>query len=299
MLARALALIALPALALVAAAPAPAQEAERRPSHCIALVEDTPGLRYLHRASFTAPVPEESVRISYIDHAMFLIQTAGGLSAVTDYNGFIGPTEFVPDVVTMNRAHSTHWTAAPHPDIPHVLPGWSPETGGTVDHHVDLGEMLVRNVSTDIRGNFGSDPVEGGNSIFVFEVAGLCIGHLGHLHHVPSPEQFAALGRLDVVMAPVDGGLTLTLPEMIETLQRLRSSVVIPMHWFSGRSLEVFVEGMREDFRIDRREAREIEVSLRTLPSEPTVVVLRPRFLGFNDGTGEGGGARPAPRALD
>jgi hypothetical protein len=32
-------------------------------------------------------------------------------------------------------------------------------------------------------------------------------------------------------------------------------------------------------------------VSLRTLPPEPTVVVLRPRFLGFNDGTGPA--ARP------
>ncbi|MEE4117864.1 MAG: MBL fold metallo-hydrolase [Paracoccaceae bacterium] len=301
MLARAFALIALPALGLLAAAPAPAQEAERRPSHCIALVEDTPGLRYLHRASFTAPVPEESVRISYIDHAMFLIQTAGGLSAVTDYSGFIGPTEFVPDVATMNQAHSTHWTREPHPDIPHVLTGWDPSTGGVIEHHVDLGEMLVRNVSTNIRGSsFGGASVEGGNSIFVFEVAGLCIGHLGHLHHVPSAEQFAALGRLDVVMAPVDGGLTLSLPEMIETLQRLKSSVVIPMHWFSGRSLEAFIAGMEEQFRIDRREGREIEVSLRTLPSEPTVVVLRPRFLGFNDGAGAGAdGTRPAPRALD
>ncbi len=296
MIIRALALAAALPLAL-AAAPAAAQQEQRRPSHCITLVQDTPVMRYLHRASFTEPVPEQSVRISYIDHAMFLIQTEGGLSAVTDYNGFIGPTEFQPDVVTMNRAHSTHWTREPHPDIPNVLTGWNPDTGGAIEHHVDMGEMLVRNVSTDIRGSFGSGSTAGGNSIFVFEVAGLCIGHLGHLHHVPSNEQFAALGRLDVVMAPVDGGLTLTLPEIIETLQRLKSSVVIPMHWFSGRSLSAFVEGMQEDFRIDIRDAREIEVSLRTLPSEPTVVVLRPRFLGFNDGTGQG--ARPAPRAVD
>jgi len=270
-----------------------AQEAERRPSHCIALVQDTPGLSVLHRASYTDPVPEEVVRLTYIDHAMFLIQTPGGLSAVTDYNGFIGPTEFLPDIVTMNRAHSTHWTSTPDPAIPHVLPGWNPETGGAIDHHLDLGEMLVRNVSTNIRGGFGTRPTEGANSIFVFEVAGLCIGHLGPLHHVPSAEQFAAIGRLDVVMAPVDGGLTLSLPEMIETLQRLRSSVVIPMHWFSTASLSAFVAGMEDDFRIEVRDTREIEVSLRTLPSEPTVVVLRPRFLGHDDASG---GATPGPR---
>ena len=299
--------LAAAALCAAVLTPALAQEGERRPSHCIALVENTPGLRVVpaafdgaalavRPASYTAPVEAEAVRITYIDHAMFLLQTAGGLSAVTDYNGFIGPTDFVPDIVTMNRAHSTHWTASPDPAIPHVLPGWNPEGPGRIDHHVDLGEMLVRNVSTDIRGRgFGSDPIEDGNSIFVFEVAGLCIGHLGHLHHVPSAEQFAAIGRLDVVMAPVDGGLTLTLPEMIETLQRLRSSVVIPMHWFSGTSLDRFIAGMREDFRIDIREGREITVSLRTLPSEPTVVVLRPRFLGFNDGTEPGAPRSRAP----
>ncbi len=275
--------------------PETGEAAERRPSHCIAVAQNTPGVHHVRLASFTEPVADFSVRLSYIDHAMFLIQTPGGLSAVTDYNGFLGPTRFIPDVVTMNRAHSTHWTANPDPAIRHVLPGWNTEGPGPVDHYVDLGEMLVRNVSTNIRGRFGDAPVVGGNSIFVFEVEGLCIGHLGHLHHVPSEAQFAALGRLDVVMAPVDGGLTLTLPEMIETLQRLRSSIIIPMHWFSGLSLSAFLDGMQEDFRIDVRSERDIKVSLRTLPPEPTVVVLRPRFLGFNDGTGEEGGSDEAP----
>lgn len=281
---------------------AAAQEA-RRPSHCIALAQGVPDLEVIHRASFTAPVPEFSVRISYVDHAMFLIQTEGGLSAVTDYNGFLGPADFVPDVVTMNRAHGTHWTAVPDPAIPHVLPGWNPAGPGPVEHYVDLGEMVVRNVATDIRGRFGGAAEPGGNSIFIFEAAGLCIGHLGHLHHVPSDAAFAAIGRLDVVMAPVDGGLTLPLPEMIEVLTRLRSSIVIPMHWFSGVSLGAFLAGMEEEFRIDVRDGRALEVSLRSLPSEPTVVVLRPRFLGFNDGTGpaipQRPGAAPEPRAID
>jgi L-ascorbate metabolism protein UlaG (beta-lactamase superfamily) len=271
------------AFVLVLAAGAAAAQ-DRRPSHCIALVENTPGLAVLHRASYQPPVPDEFVRLNYIDHAMFLLQTSGGLSVVTDYSGYLGPAEIVPDVVTMNHAHSTHWTAAPDPRIPHVLTGWNAAGDGPADHHLDLGEMLVRNVPTDIRGRFGGGVERDGNSIFIFEVAGLCIGHLGHLHHEPTPEQYAAIGRLDVVMAPVDGGLTLPLPTMIRVLQRLRASVVIPMHWFSGYALEQFLAGMEEEFRVERREGRALEVSLRTLPSEPTVVVLRPRFLGFNDG---------------
>ncbi|WP_120633424.1 MBL fold metallo-hydrolase [Ruegeria sp. EL01] len=250
---------------------------ERRPSHCVAIADSAPGIEYLHKAAWGDPVPEYSVRISYIAHASFLIQTQGGLTAVTDFTGFIGSAELIPDIVTMNHAHDTHWTAHPDPAIPHVLPGWG-EFGQGIEHHLDLGEMLVRNVPTDIRSAYGGVE-ERGNSIFVFEVEGLCIGHLGHLHHVPSDKQFAALGRLDVVMAAVDGGTTMPLPEMITVLKRLKSSVIVPMHWFSGFSLDRFLADIRNDFPVERDGVSEITVSLGTLPDRPTVVVLEPRYL--------------------
>jgi L-ascorbate metabolism protein UlaG (beta-lactamase superfamily) len=257
---------------------AAAQDQDRRPSHCIAIAQ-APGLEVLHQASYRAPLPDENtVRLNYVDHAMFLIETPGGLRAVTDYSGFIGGAD-LPDVVTMNRAHITHWDPDPDPAIPHVLPGWSETVGEPVGHHLDLGEMLVRSVSTDIRSRAGMGVEENGNAIFVFEVAGLCIGHLGHLHHEPTAEQYAALGRLDVVMAPVDGGLTLDTETMIRVLTRLRSSVVIPMHWFGTATLRRFLEGMSGEFDVQMRDESFLEVSLATLPRRPTLIVLRPRFL--------------------
>lgn len=267
------------ALALICLAlPATAQQAlARKPSHCIALAEATPGLEYIQLASFGAALPDHTVRLSYVSHSTFVIETPGGLTAATDFTGFLGTARFIPDVVTMNNAHDTHYTAHPDPAIPHALQGWA-ENGVAADHHLDLGEMLVRNVPTDVRG-FSGTVRENGNSIFVFEVAGLCIGHLGHLHHEPDPAQYAALGRLDVVMAPVDGNMTLDLPAMIRVLTRLRSSVVIPMHWFSDYGLERFLVGIGESFAIDRSGASSLEVSLRTLPERPTVVVLRPNYL--------------------
>ncbi|MBL3701891.1 Zn-dependent hydrolase [Sulfitobacter sp. BDSS02] len=253
-----------------------AQEA-RRPSHCIAIADAAPGMQFLQKASWQEPVSEDEVRISYVSHASFLIQTPGGLNAVTDFTGFIGMVEMVPDVVTMNHAHGTHWTAEPDPRIPHVLPGWG-DFGEGISHHLDLGEMLVRNVSTDIRSQWGGQEPQG-NSIFVFEVAGLCIGHLGHLHHVPNDEQFAALGRLDVVMAPVDGGMTLPLADMVTVLKRLKSSVVIPMHWFSGVALERFLIDIADEFAVERAGINFLEVGLRSLPGRPTVIVLEPAYL--------------------
>ncbi|MCT8161345.1 MBL fold metallo-hydrolase [Pseudoruegeria sp. SHC-113] len=270
-------LIACAAASLLGLTAASAQE--RRPSHCIALAESAPGIAYLQKASFLSPVEEDSLRITYVNHATFLLQTAGGLSVATDYTGYLGLVNFVPDVVTMNHAHSSHWTARPDPRIPHVLRGWG--DGRTpADHHLDLGEMLIRNVPTDIRSRYESDFVEtGGNSIFVFEVAGLCVGHLGHLHHEPDAAQYAALGRLDVVMAAVDGGMSLDTPTMMKVLTRLRASVVIPMHWFGRATLESFLAGMSESYAIERSAKASYTASLRTLPRQPTIVVLEPAFL--------------------
>lgn len=262
-------------LSVLLSVPVSAQET-RVPSHCVALSEDVPGVRYLHRAAFGDPLASDRVRLNYVAHSMFVLETAGGLSAATDYTGVLGSTDHVPTVATMNHAHSSHWTDRPDPRIPHVLRGWGGD-GQPADHYLDLGEMLVRNVTTDIRRGGGTEP--DGNSIFVFEVAGLCIGHLGHIHHEPTPAQYAMLGRVDVVMAPVDGGLTLDHPTMIRVLTRLRSSVVLPMHWFGDGTLQYFLDGMSESFAIERSDESFMDISLATLPDRPTIIVLSPRYL--------------------
>lgn len=256
---------------LLCAAPALAQD--RVPSHCIALADA--GVP-VHRVAFSDPVAEGEVRIRYLDHASFALRTPQGKVLVTDYTGFIGGGDTVPDVVTMNNSHGTHWTANPDPRVPHVLQGWAAD-GSPAEHHLDLGEVLVRNVPTDVmnRGFLRED----GNSIFIFEVAGLCIGHLGHLHHIPDAAQFAAIGRLDVLMVPVDGGYTLDLPSMMAVVRRLRSPVVLPMHWFSGASLEVFLAEMAGEFEVVEPELSQIDLSLSRLPKRPTIIVLQPELL--------------------
>ncbi|MFN3208423.1 MAG: MBL fold metallo-hydrolase [Roseovarius sp.] len=272
-------MIRLALLLCMVAPPVLAQDADRKPSHCLSIAQSAPGLDYVRKASFRDPVAQDRVRLHYIAHASFLIQAHGGTDAITDFTGFVGNVDFLPDVVTMNHAHETHWTPFPDPAIPHVLQGWGDVHGEGIDHYLDLGDMVVRNVSTDIRPRYGAEAEAGGNSIFVFETAGLCIGHLGHLHHMPTDEQFAALGRVDVLLAPVDGGYTLPLPRMIETVKRLRSSIVIPMHWFGDGTLQVFLDAMEEEFSVVRTEDSALTVSLDTLPGQPTVMVLRPRWL--------------------
>lgn len=264
---------------LLSALALPAAAQDRIPSNCFALAQaPLAPAETLWRASIGQPIDRAHVRIRYIDHASFAIEAEGGILAVTDYTGYIGNPDVVPDVVTMNNAHSTHWTSNPDPRIPHVLPGW-PTDGQPAFHELDLGAMLVRNVTTDTRGPFGEGARADGNSIFVFEAGGLCIGHLGHLHQIPDDAQYASIGRLDVVMVPVDGGYTMSTEAMAEVVSRLRASVVIPMHWFSGASLVTFLDEMEGQFQVVEVGGPDLELSLQDLPGSPTIMVLEPEFI--------------------
>src|SRR5690606_29209300 len=129
----------------------------------------------------------------------------------------------------------------------------------------------IRNVPTDIR-RWGQME-EGGNSIFIFEVAGLCIGHLGHLHHHLEDAHYGAIGRLDVVMVPIDGGMTLSTDAMSTIARRLFSSIVLPMHRHAT-PLGEFTARMGEEFAVEMHQTRSFTVSLRTLPRRPTILVL-------------------------
>jgi L-ascorbate metabolism protein UlaG (beta-lactamase superfamily) len=217
----------------------------------------------------------DEVAITYAGHSTYFIDTPGGVRIATDYSGAyqIGR---LPDVVTMNRAHSTHYTLFPDPRIPHVLHGWS-DDGQPARINERIGDVLIRNVTTDIRRYWGEDSsgemIRDGNSIFIFEVAGLCIGHLGHLHVPLDDSHLAAIGRLDIVMVPIDGTYTMSLDGISEITRRLRASVVLPMHRFAT-PLEEFMGRIGKQFAIDVRTERTLRISRDSLPSTPTVIIL-------------------------
>ena len=221
-------LAALGSLARPAMAQTPA-----RGSECLAMARATP--RAVPVSLRRAAIKPDEVSITYAGHSTYYIETAGGVRIATDFNG-VYQTGRLPDVVTMNRAHSTHYTLFPDPKIKHVLHGWG-DDGKPALIHERFGDVLVRNVTTDIRryvfDESNSEMVKDGNSIFIFEVAGLCIGHLGHLHHKLDESHFAQIGRLDIVMVPIDGSYTMSLDGVSEIVKRLRASVVsadAPLH---------------------------------------------------------------------
>jgi L-ascorbate metabolism protein UlaG (beta-lactamase superfamily) len=213
----------------------------------------------------------DEVGITFVGHSTFLIESPGGIIIATDYAGWAG-FDVVPDVVTMNHAHETHFTDAPDPRIKNVLRGWG-EDGKPAHYDLKIGDVVIRNVTTDIRSWSGGIEKDG-NSIFIFEVANLCIGHLGHLHHELGPAHLAVLGVLDIVMVPVDGSYTLRRKEMVETLKLLNVRLILPMHYFGPATLQMFINAMQGNFAVEINPTNSITVSEATLPKSPKMLVL-------------------------
>ena len=241
------------------------------------MMQSCPGLvaarpPFLQNAALRlAALDRDQARLTYVGHSTFLIESPQLVRIATDYNDYVRPS-IVPDIATMNHAHSTHYTLAPDPSIKYVLHGWADDQKPA---RVDLQykDVRVRNVPTNIR-TFEGGTERHGNSIFIFEIANLCIAHLGHLHHTLTQQQLNEIGRIDVVMVPVDGSYTLDLDGMVEVLHALKAPLMIPMHYFSAYTLDRFLQRVRQDWEVEMAQIPSLVVSKTSLPAKPKLIVL-------------------------
>ncbi|MBJ6127726.1 MBL fold metallo-hydrolase [Microvirga sp. BT325] len=200
-----------------------------------------------------------------------MIETPQGVRIATDYSDGTRPS-VTPDMATMNKAYSTHFSYRPDPGITLVLRGWNP-AGGPAYHDLTAQDVRIRNVSTKIR-SYGGATEYNGSSIFVFETAQLCIAHLDHLHHTLSPEHLRKLGRVDALLVPVDGGYTLETFDMMEVLRAINAPLMIPMHFFGTSILNRFLASGREHFPVEFSDSAPVTLSRAALPRSPKILVL-------------------------
>ena len=263
------AFIALIASAVAQTPGSPTKKPEIRESCPGMVAMDTP--RLVPAAVQRTALAADQVRITFVGHATFLIESPKLVRIATDYNDYVKPP-LVPDIVTMNHAHSTHFTDRPDPAIKFVLRGWR-EDGKPAANDISYADVHVRSVATNIR-DWGGGTERHGNSIFIFEIGTLCIAHLGHLHHTLTQQQLDEIGRIDAVMVPVDGSYTLDIDGMIEVLQSLKAPLMIPMHFFSTFGLTRFLDRVGGKFPVEYNETPSIVVSRATLPTAPKFLVL-------------------------
>ncbi|MBV9836201.1 MAG: MBL fold metallo-hydrolase [Alphaproteobacteria bacterium] len=213
-----------------------------------------------------------AMRVTFVGHASFLIETPQGVRAITDYNGFNGFGKH-PDIVTMNNAHSTHFTDEVESGVTHVLRGWALR-GVEARHNVTMKDLHVFNVPTNVREWGDGSTRFSGNSIFVFRVGDLCVAHLGHLHHRLTKEHLEDLGRIDVLMTPIDGGYTMGQPFMADVVKQIQPRIVLPMHYWGQSALDRFLGYLGEGFEVVRPNGRTLDLAKADLPETLTIIII-------------------------
>lgn len=122
--------------------------------------------------------------------------------------------------------------------------------------------------------------LHGLNAIFILEVDGLHIVHLGDLGHPLSKEQIDKIGPVDVLMVPVGGVYSLNGIEAKKVVAQLKPRMyVLPMHYGTKAALQdelLSVDSFLEDQKkenIRMEKSNELVIDPAFKPKEPIVVV--------------------------
>lgn len=124
------------------------------------------------------------------------------------------------DIVTISHDHQGHT------NLNAVKPEYQLVRGpGEYEMH----DVFITGIRTYHDNNRGKE--RGYNTIFLFEVEGMRIAHLGDLGHALNAEQAEALGDCDVLMVPAGGGDIITPEQAADLIGQLGPKVVIPLQY--------------------------------------------------------------------
>jgi L-ascorbate metabolism protein UlaG (beta-lactamase superfamily) len=130
------------------------------------------------------------------------------------------------DLVLVTHEHADHNGVEAIEGDPVVLRS----TAGRLDS--PIGDVVaVASEHDDVAGT-----QRGPNTIFVFELDGIRVAHLGDFgQRALRDEQAAAIGDVDLLFVPVGGGATIDAEQAAEVVERLRPRWIVPMHYRTHR----------------------------------------------------------------
>lgn len=175
------------------------------------------------------------MQITWYGHSCFLLTSEGGYSILTDpcdpETGY-DLKDLSCDAVTISHEHHDHNCLAIVAGTPKII-----RTPGT--HRA--GEIPVTGFVNYHDNDQGAR--RGENIVFLYEIDGLKVLHLGDLGHMLSDETIQTIGDVDVLLAPIGGVFTINAKAATELADRLNVKILIPMH-YKTPALHFDIEGL-------------------------------------------------------
>jgi len=117
----------------------------------------------------------------------------------------------------------------------------------------------------------------GKNTVYVLEMEGVTLCHLGDLGHQLSSELVEDVGDIDVLFLPVGGVSTIGGSLAAEIVRRLTPKVAIPMHYKTTtlkKDLEPLDKFLKEMGIKEQTSQPKLSISRSNLPASTQVIVL-------------------------
>lgn len=189
------------------------------------------------------------MEITWIGHSSFLIEDSKGIKLLTDpFDPSIGYSVYkgAADIVTISHHHFDH-------DYIKEIKG-NPEVCDKANSFNYCGIPIdgLPTFHDKVRGS-----KRGENTIYVWEMDGFRLCHLGDLGHTLLPEHIDKIGKIDVLFIPVGGNFTLDSSEAANVAKAIESHIVIPMHYktsllsFPLDGVESFITEMKNGENIN------------------------------------------------
>ncbi len=174
------------------------------------------------------------VTLQWLGQSCFLLETAVGTRVVIDPiakgMGYPLPMGLRADVVTISHEHPDHNNVGLVTGRFRVLRGLTADKKGWTRIDEKVKDIAIRAVGVYHDDKRGAE--RGLNTVFIFEVAGLRIAHLGDLGHLLDDKQLSAIGSVDVVLVPTGGVMTIDAERATRVIDQLRPRlVIVPMHY--------------------------------------------------------------------
>ncbi|HVR01719.1 MAG TPA: MBL fold metallo-hydrolase [Polyangia bacterium] len=173
-------------------------------------------------------------KLTWLGQSAFVLETAAGTRIVMDPIpkglGYDLPLGLKADVITVSHEHPDHNNVALVVNKARVLRGLTADKKGWTRIDEKVKDVAIRSVGVYHDDKRGAE--RGLNTVFIFEVDGLRIAHLGDLGHLLTDEQLSAIGSVDVLLVPVGGVYTIDAYQATRVVDQLHPRlVVIPMHY--------------------------------------------------------------------
>ena len=213
--------------------------------------------------------------ITYFGHSLFTLEAADGRILVTDpFDASMGYSmgRLQGDVITVSHEHHDHNNTSMVEGNPVVIRG-----EGTYE---PLPNMRVTGIPSFHAEDQGAR--RGRNTLYLMEIDGLRLLHLGDLGHELSWAALNELGRIDVLMVPVGGYYTIDHNQAVALCLALNPRMILPMHYRTKASERLpiaTVEDFLKALDVYPTPMPLLRVTREDLAAQPHVALLTPRPL--------------------